>query len=277
MTSKRIQLLLTLIVFFPLFQNCGSRTTSQENVSQEFSQNELADSATASKENIDSINEKKKDAIRVFANSDSIGIIDYSIEIERIDSLNFFSVKANSNYTNDNFLKIIDFNEAKRLLQNIAEFDENDLEHPTLLTLRDRTNNTIEIIDSYAFVAYYPKEDILLCEGGHSTDVSFNLKNGEGTEQTGNPDIIKSSPNKKYRLNGHFGGQQCSSYFIQRHFKEELKKIIQLDEEFEKITNIWLCVIGDAFWVSNSTLYLTEDSNFGIDTKYFKIEIIEKK
>lgn len=29
------------------------------------------------------------------------------------------------------------------------------------------------------FVAYYPSEDILLCEGGHSTDVSFSLKNGK--------------------------------------------------------------------------------------------------
>lgn len=208
---------------------------------------------------------------------DNLNGAKYSLNIEQIDSLNFFSVKAKSDYTYDTFLKIVDFNVAKQQLKNIAEFEEGDLEYPLVVKLSDRQNNIIEINDDYGFVAYYPEEDILLCEGGHSTDVSFNLKNGEGTELTGNPDIIKSSPTKKYRLNGHFGGQQCSSYFIQRRSKDGYQKIIQLDEEFEEITKIWLCVIGDAFWINDTTFYLTENSSFEYDTKYFKIEIIEEK
>ncbi len=199
---------------------------------------------------------------------------EYMLTFEEIDSLDFFSTKTKSDYKNDVFLTITDFNEAKRQLKNIAEFDEKDLEYPIVLKLHDRENKAIKIDDYYAFVAYFPEEDILLCEGGHSIDASFNLKNGEGTELTGNPDIIRSSLNKKYRLNGHFGGQQCYSYFIQRRFKESFKKVIQLDEEFEKATNTSLCVIGDAFWVNDNILYLTEDSNFGVDTKYFKVEII---
>ena len=41
-------------------------------------------------------------------------------------------------------------------------------------------------------------------------------------------------PKENFRLNGHFGGQECSSYFIQKKTENEYEKIIQLDEEFEK-------------------------------------------
>ncbi|MCT4583093.1 MAG: hypothetical protein N4A35_16905 [Flavobacteriales bacterium] len=197
--------------------------------------------------------------------------------IEAIDSLHFFSTKAKSGYKNDDFLKITDFYEAKKRLKNIAEFDDTAMEPPVVLKLRDRRNRTIKIDDYYAFVAYYPEEDILLCEGGHSIDVSFNLKNGERTVQTGNPEVIKSSPTKKYRLNGHFGGQQCYTYFIQERFDKSFKKVVLLGEAFEKTTNRSLCVIGDAFWINDHVLYLAEDSNFGVDIKYFKIEMIKKQ
>lgn len=199
----------------------------------------------------------------------------YSINIEEIDSLHFFSAKVKSKYIADNFIKITDLDKAKKLLNNSAEFDEESFEQPVLLKLQDRNNKTIEINDYYAFVAYFPEEDILLCEGGHSIDASFNLKNGETTELTGNPNIIQSSPNKKYRLNGYFGGQECSSYFIQKRIEKEFKKVISLSGEFEKLTTIDICVIGDSFWTNDSTLFITESSNFGYNTKYYQLEIFE--
>ena len=199
----------------------------------------------------------------------------YLLKIERIDSMQFITEKASSQYKPDQFEKITDFNKAKEMLKDIAEFDESESEYPVVLHLRDRQNDSIEINDYYAFVAYYPEEDILLCGGGHTTDVSFNLKNGEGTTLTGNPEMIRSSPQQTYRLNGHFGGQQCSSYFLQKRTPNGFEKIIQLDDVFEKMTGIWLCVVGEAFWTNDRTLYLTEDAGYGIDTKYFKIEILD--
>ena len=202
---------------------------------------------------------------------------EYSLNIEEIDSLQFFSVKDSSQYIADDFLKITNLNEVKKRLKNIAVFDEEILDYPRLVKLKDRKNQTIKIDDEFTFVAYYPEEDILLCEGGHSIDVSFNLKNGEATNLTGNPDKIVTSMNKKHRLNGHFGGQQCSSYFIQKKSKDQFQKVIQLDTEFEKLTNKMLCDIGDAFWINDNILFVTEDSSFGLDTKYYKIKIIEGK
>lgn len=129
-----------------------------------------------------------------------------------------------------------------------------------------------------SFVAYFPEEDILLCEGGHSSDVSFNLSNGKEAEDIGNPDFIKTSPPKEWRLNGYFGGQECASYFIQKKINNEFVKVIQLDEAFEKLTKIWLCTVGESFWSDEKTLYLTETDfvEKGTSTQYFKIDIIEK-
>jgi hypothetical protein len=105
------------------------------------------------------------------------------------------------------------------------------------------------------FVAYYPQEDILLLEGGHASDISYNLTTGEQIEDVGNPQYILFSSTKKNRLNGYFGGQECSTYFIQQKKENQYKKMIQLDAEFEKLTGIWLCSINDnAFWSDDETL-----------------------
>jgi len=111
------------------------------------------------------------------------------------------------------------------------------------------------------FIAYYPQEDILLLEGEHTTDVSFNLTTGEETENVGNPEYIIFSPSKQYRLNGHFNGQECSSWFIQKKIDGCYQKIIQIDSqreyeksEFEKRARIWFCDIVDVFWQDDTTL-----------------------
>ncbi len=67
----------------------------------------------------------------------------------------------------------------------------------------------------FGFVAYYPSEEIMVFEGGHSSDFSISLRTGESLETVGNPEYIIHSPSGKYRLNGWFPGQECSSYFIQ--------------------------------------------------------------
>ena len=104
------------------------------------------------------------------------------------------------------------------------------------------------------------------------------MKTGKETEEVGNPDLISASPQNGFRLNGNFGGQECYSYFIQRKIKNEFVKIIQLDEEFEKLTKVWLCTMGESFWTDEKTLYLTETDfvENGVAKQYFKVEIVEK-
>lgn len=229
---------------------------------------------------------KNEDSIVVESNKDHASFIPknnkkFSIKVAQIDSVEFHSEKVKINYKHEEIKKITDFQTAKKILQNCVFFNDNDEDGETQAIQKIRFRNGKEkdySNDYYYFVAYYPTEDILLAEGGHTIDVSFNLKNGNVTETTGNPDYIVVSPNNVFRLNGHFNGQECSSYFIQKKINNEFVKVISLDEEFEKQTKIWLCIIGNSFWQDDMTLYLTEESNYtanGLNKRYFKILIIE--
>lgn len=225
--------------------------------------------------------QKPKDSLESVLLEKSEKDIQYSIRVEKIDSLDYRHFAIKNATKKRNLTKITDFNQAKKLLKGIVEFNENpDFGiNPGLKNIYFRNGKKIENakgIDDCFFIAYYPEEDILLCEGGHTTDFSFNLKNGKETEETGNPDYINFSPNQKLRLNGHFGGQECSSYFIQKKIGNDYVKIIQLDEEFEKLTKVWLCVVSESFWADDNTLYLTEGSNFEGPKKYFKVQIVGK-
>lgn len=207
--------------------------------------------------------------------------IQYSIEVEKIDSLEYRHFAIKNNINKKKLTKITDFEQAKKLLKGIVEFNDDSEDGDQSAVKKIHFRNGKEYgnnnqFDYYFFIAYYPEEDILLCEGGHTTDVSFNLKNGKETEETGNPDYINFSPSGKFRLNGHFGGQECSSYFIQKKIGNDYIKIIQLDEEFEKLTKVWLCIVGESFWADDNTLFLTEASEFGKAKKFFKVKIIEK-
>lgn len=224
---------------------------------------------------------KPKDSLESVSVQKQENDIQYTINVEKIDSVQFNSIKKKTTQIKKNLNKITDFNQAKKLLKGIVEFNDNseDGDQSAVKKIHFRNGkeygNTNEY-DYYYFVAYYPEEDILLCEGGHTTDISFNLKNGKETEETGNPDYINFSPSQKFRLNGHFGGQECSSYFIQKKIGNDYVKIIQLDEEFEKLTKIRLCIVSESFWTDHNTLYLTEGSNFEGPKKYFKVKIVEK-
>ena len=59
----------------------------------------------------------------------------------------------------------------------------------------------------------------------------------------------------------------CERYF---------EKIIDLAAEFDNLIKTDLCVIGDSFWQNENTLFITEDSNFGVNQKFFKISFVEK-
>jgi len=205
-----------------------------------------------------------------FINNDK----NHFISVEKINSLQFHAAKAKADKPDENIVKTENFDEVKRLLKGVVEFNDNK----AVKKIRFRNGNVFEGKDEFVFfIAYYPNEDILLCEGEPTSDVSFNLKNGKGTEETGNPALVVTSPQKKLRMNSYDRGQDCYSHFIERKINNEFVRVKDLDIE-EKIMGTGLCVIGDAFWFDESTLFLAETLDYrDKDAKklYFKVKIRE--
>lgn len=254
-----------LLLLLPVFQSCGNKTEEVGKPKKEV--------------------EKPKDSVNVVLPENPEKTVQYSISIERTDSVAYHSAAAKIKYKNGEIKKITDFEKAKKILKGIVEFADGDEDGESHAVKKIHFRNGKEYrntneYDFTYFVAYYPEEDILLCEGGHTTDVSFNLKNGKETEEAGNPDLIITSRNKAFRINGHFGGQECYFYFIQKKINGEFEKIIQLDEVFEKQTKTSLCVIENAFWLDDQTIYLTESSDYTdekLNKRYFRVKITEQQ
>ena len=169
---------------------------------------------------------------------------------------------------------------AKKMLKGIVDFNKFD-NYYTIKNIHFKNGKTVKnlsVFDEGSFVAYFPTEEIILCEGGHSSDLSFNLATAEEIENIGNPDYIIFSQTKQYRFNGYFEGQECSSYFIQKKINNQYKKIIQLDKEFELKTGKWLCMVYELFWKNDHTIFLIESdfSDEGIIKNFYEIKIKEQ-
>ena len=203
----------------------------------------------------------------------------YLFIVDQINSNQFFTAQKIYGIHKQQIPKITDFKVAKKMLKGVVKFGSELCGEEGVADINYRNGTKLKYQDIYAFVAYYPSEDILLCEGGHSIDVSFNLKNGKETEETGNLNIIQSSPDNNFRINGYFGGQECTSYFIQKKVNNEYIRIIDLDENFENQTDKYICTIKESFWsTDNKTLFLMKTDGYGEEQTrdYFKIELFQK-
>ncbi|WP_075342427.1 SH3 domain-containing protein [Tenacibaculum agarivorans] len=161
----------------------------------------------------------------------------------RIDWVTEFK---DSTYAREDVIKSITLHNGKKLLVN---------------------NLSDEIGFAEGWSGYYPEFDILLLEGGHASDVSFNIRTGETTLTTGNPEYIVYSPKKKYRLNGYHSGQECISFFLQ----------IRKGNTYEYVTkfndNLELCTYEEFFWINDQEFIYqiknyTNDSIHGIKEYY---------
>ena len=197
----------------------------------------------------------------------------YSIIVEEIDSLAFYSAKENSMYKNDTIEAVSDIKIAKEMLKGVVEFANDDDKRVKKIYFRNGSVLDAEKVHGECyFIAYFPEEDILLCESVHMSDISFNLTNGKGNGEAGNPSIILHSPEKRFRINGYFNGHDCYFYFIQEKIAGEYVKIIDMDENFKRQSEIRPCVMGEDFWLNENTIYYKELEGEG----YFKLTIIEK-
>lgn len=205
---------------------------------------------------------------------------DYPVDIQKIDKKVFISAQKQA-VQYEPIPKITNFQIAKKLLKGVVTFQTDEPDYPSPLKIKFRNGVIIKeedsnVLSDVGFVAYFPSEDILLFEGGHASDYSLNLSNGKETELTGNPEYIVQSPKNKNRLNAYFTGQECSVYFIQQYKHGEWLKTIELSEIFKIKNGGWLCVIQDAFWTDENTLYVSHLDNYDEDKAiygYYKITL----
>ncbi len=130
-----------------------------------------------------------------------------------------------------------------------------------------------EVGFSKGYSGYYPEEEILVLEGGHSSDVCLSLKNGGETQTVGNPQYIEMSPKGTYRLNGYFPGQECVSYFLEKKEDREFTFFSEL--------NLWqdydICYFKQFYWM-NETQFIYSKMSYNSETEkefeaYFKGEV----
>lgn len=101
------------------------------------------------------------------------------------------------------------------------------------------------------FVAYYPEYNFILMEGGHTIDLGNDLITGESIEEAGNPADQTLSPNRRYRISGVYGGQECSSYIVQEYKANRYQKIAEINDEK-------LCYMKSHFWLNDTVFYYSE-------------------
>lgn len=201
------------------------------------------------------------------------------VEIEQISAVQFIEASKKANVS-DPIVKITDFGMAQKQLADVVEFEDYG-EYLGIKKINFRNGTSSgdkEEFEECSFIAYFPKEDILLCEGGHTIDVSFDLGTGQGTYEVGNPDLTTVSPNGKYRLNKVFEGQECFYHFIQKKEQTKFSKVIELGEVFENKTSKWLCVTEREFWTDDFTLYfglVIQYKDDGNICEYYKVKIID--
>ncbi|ATA74994.1 hypothetical protein [Capnocytophaga sp. H2931] len=236
-----------LFLLLLLLCSCDFSSKKKQESKESVSNNEIYESEAS---NNDSITEVTY--IQSFFNED------LPLEIHQISEKEFHTAQSKA-IKSDPIPKITNFAQAEKHLKDIVTFrKDRDWTHfPQEIRFRNGTKlDTIyDLLNEIGFVAYFPTEDIVLFEGGHSSDVSFNLSNGKQTEEVGNPEFVVASPNNKARLNGFYGGQECVFYFIQQYKNGQWQKTINLDHIFEKITTKMLCNLS-AFWADDTTLYL---------------------
>ncbi len=206
------------------------------------------------------------------ASVDSLVFQDKMIRIYKIDSISFFKERQQADYRRDTIASISDVKVARKLLQGRVIFGDyipgKDMEIDTLLEgnliaqvrLNDgrlltagKTEGAIDLLEN-VFVKYFPSEEILLLEGGHTTDQAIDLRQGKwDVEEIGNLDYVYFSKHKKYRLNGMFNGQECSSYFLQKKENEVYLTYAQIPLDWTD--NFELCTLKEIFWKEDRQVY----------------------
>jgi len=175
-------------------------------------------------------------------------LIKASLKIDKIDSTRFYKLYKPIKHTPK---KLTSFEEVKKLLSHRVTWGKNDMLEDgnaidKVFLPNGQTLNIDEKNVDFGFVAYYPSEEILLFEGGHSSDFSISIKTGEKLETVGNPEYIIASPKNTVRLNGFFGGQECVSFFFQKKVNDQYIYLTEFDKTHDP------CLFKRFYWISET-------------------------
>ncbi|MEP2278346.1 SH3 domain-containing protein [Maribacter sp.] len=196
----------------------------------------------------------------------------HSLEINKIE---YFKLLKNVDKTIYRPIKIENLDSIKSILKNriewVTEFSEDEYEREdaikSIFTDNGQKLRISQIGNDYGFSeghsGYYPEYDILLLEGGHSSDMCFSIKTGETDLTIGNPEYIIPSPKNTYRLNGSFGGQECISYFFQKRDNEKFIYLTKFGWDYD------ICEFEEFYWIN--------ENEFIYRKKYHKEEYFRGK
>lgn len=194
----------------------------------------------------------------IMAQENNIRWTDFPVEIKKISPEVYEKVQRKFS-TTYNPEKITDFKKVQEILKGIVEFTED--ETPSVNKIHFRNGGIYKNNgDENYFIAYYPEEDILLCEGEHTADVCYGLKNSS-KHQVGNPDLFVYSPQKTFRLSACHSGQECDIYAIEKKTRKGFQKHIALSSLFNALNDVDkefyenLCTV-DAVWSDEQNLFL---------------------
>ena len=177
-----------------------------------------------------------------------------SLVFEEIDSVLFQSTLELLDTSQDLLPCITDQGLAELALKDRIRMNKNGLVEALYFSNGKSLSKLNQ--DYFSFIAYYPTEDILVCEGGHTCDVTFNMRNGAGTEATGNPAYMVRNQEGSYQLTGAFGGQECVSYLIQKNSDTGYVNILDIGWGDENRETPDICLIDAAYWGQEKQLFI---------------------
>lgn len=211
----------------------------------------------------------------------------YSSKLRQISEEEYTNRKKESEHLRHKPYEVVsDIGEAQKMLgKRLKTFDikeeDTDFSYREYeITFKDGTKKRLD--SDYSFVAYFPQLEILLFEGGHGSDQPFDLNNSnDGVTfmdfphriKIGNPFDHIISPNKLFRINGFFDGQDCLLRFLEKWNKPNKK--------YEFINWLWgenniyeFCYATDCFWINNNTVLFKSVCRDDY-CSYYEIEFIE--
>jgi hypothetical protein len=210
----------------------------------------------------------------------------YSIRLKQICESEYNARKeASKHLQHEPYEVITNIAEAKRMLGErfkTIEIDNYDQDGyyifppstPYQINFNNDTQLTLHEWDC-GFVAYFPELEVLLFEGGHSSDMPFDLNHSADDyndfwgHHAGNPHYHAVSPDKQLRINGRYDGQECVVYFIEKWNpnKKQYNFIGNLTSD-----SFWFCYAGDWLWTSSGKVLFKS----GYNSYYYELELIKK-
>lgn len=172
---------------------------------------------------------------------------------------------------------IKDLQKVKYLLKDMVTFKEDENGQIFVQEIRFRSGGIWKSkeYEEVSFVAYFPEEDILLCQDTAINDISFRLNDGKMNAQVGNPYFVKTSPNKKLRLNVYHSTNE-SNYFIETFKGNKWRKIIEINPIFNTLFESRLGELDSIFWEDDTIFYFADLDGLAYKA-YYKAEVLFSK